>query len=146
MTAASLQSLGSATGTFPISLGGGRVLADPADGLRFLSEPWPSGSKVKEAIERASRRVRIYCDSFHYWRAFDVWYRKARSVEAYEIDAIAQAIAAKEKKELRDEFADILSRISILESRLVTQDPDFHRPSIGGLREMARQAGRKDRA
>lgn len=146
MSAASLPNLGSATGTFPISLGGGRIINDPADGLRFLSEPWPAGSKVKEAVQRAAKRVQVYCDSFHYWRAFDVWYRKARSVEGYEIDAIAQAIAAKESKELRDEFADILSRISILESRLVAQDPDFHRPSIGGLREMVRQAGGKDRA
>ena len=145
MQTASAAIIGSAPRTFPISLGG-RVLNDPADGLFFLAEPRPGGDSVKAAIDRASKRVRVYCESFHYWRAFDVWYRKARSVEAFEIDAIIQAAHAKEAKELRHEFAEINNRIRVLEARLNAQDADFHSPSIGGLREVARQAGGKDRA
>lgn len=139
MSEASLANLGSATRTFPISLGG-RVLSDPAEGLFFLSEPRPGGEKVKAAIDRAAKAAKLA-----YWRAFDIWYRKARRVEAYEIDAIIEAAEAKEARELRDEFQSIRTRIAILESRLVSQDPDFHRETIGALRQSAGLAGGKGR-
>lgn len=120
-------------------------MSDPAEGLFFLAEPRPGGDPVKAAIERASKRVRVYCTSFHYWRAFDVWYRKARSIADYEIDAIIQAAEAKDAKEIRDEVYELRNRLLRLESLLVTQDPEFHRPSIDHARQAVRELGGKDR-
>lgn len=139
MNGPSLATVGSATRTFPISLGG-RTISDAAEGLFFLSEPRPGGEKIKTAIDRAAKAAKLA-----YWRAFDIWYRKARRVEAYEIDAIIEAAEAKEARELRDEFAAIRTRIAILESRLVSQDPDFHRETLVALRAGAGPLGRKDR-
>lgn len=140
----SFSIVGSATRTFPISLGG-RVIADPAEGLFFLAEPRPGGDKVKAAIERAAKLVRARCAHFHYWRAFDIWYRKARSVEAYEIDAIVEAAEAKEAKAIRDEIRDVRTRLLRLESILVTQDAEFHRETVDFVREQTRRLGGKDR-
>lgn len=145
MSTASLPIVGSATRTFPISLGG-RSITDPAEGLFFLAEPRPGGDKVKQAIDRAAKRVAVFHSRFHYWRAFDIWFRKARRVEDYEVHAIIQAAEAKEAKDLRHEFADIRNRIRILEARLDAQDAEFHGPTIGALGVIARQMGGKDRA
>lgn len=136
--------VGSSPRTFPISLGG-RPIADPSEGLKFLAEPRPGGDPIKAAIDRATKRVVAFHAKFHYWRAYDIWFRKARRVEDYEVQAIIRAAEAKETKELRNEFAEIRNRILILEARLSAQDADFHGPSIEGLGEMTRQFGGKGR-
>lgn len=145
MSTASLPIVGSATRTFPFSVGT-RVLSDPTEGLFFLAEPRPGGEKVKEAIERATKRVRAYYSRFHYWRAFDIWYRKAHRVEDYEVEAIIQAAEAKDAKDIRDEVYELRSRLRRIESLLVSQDPEFHRPSIDHAGEMVRRLGGKDGA
>lgn len=127
------MSLGTASQSFPISLGG-RVLADPTEGLFFLAEPRPGGEYVKTAIDRAAKRVRTYCKDFGYWRAFDIWYRKARRIEAHEIIAIIQAAKAKDAKEIRDEVNELRGRLMRLESLLVAQDAEFHRETIDHTR------------
>lgn len=131
----SFSIVGSASREFPISLGG-RVLNDPADGLRYLSEPWAAGERVKAAIARAAKLARL-----NYWRSFDIWYRKARRIEAFEIDAILDAIQAKETKAIRDEIRDVRARLLRLESILVTQDPEFHRDALGAVREQINGLG-----
>src|SRR5688572_10957910 len=102
--------VGSGTRTFPISLGGKR-LNDAADGLRALSEPWSSGERVKTAIGRAARLAGL-----SYWRAFDIWYRKARRVEPYEVDAIVDVLISKDAKDARHEFQELRLRLARLES------------------------------
>lgn len=141
MQGALVSPVGSATRTFPFPLGGGRVLNDPAEGLVFLSEPRPGGEKIKTAVDRAARRAKLT-----YWRAFDIWYRKARRVEDYEIDAIIQAAEAKNSKEIREEVYELRNRLARIESLLVAQDPEFHRPSIDHARAMVRGLSGKDRA
>lgn len=68
-------------------------------------------------------------------RVFDIWYGRARRIEQYETDAITDALAKKRREATRNELRDLQNRIARMEARLATTDPDFHRPSIDGLRE-----------
>lgn len=99
-----------------------------ADALRELAEPWPSGSSVKEAINRASRLSRL-----SYWRCSDIWYRKARRIDAAEMTAIGDAVAHKREKEARNELQELRTRLAKLEARLATTDEDFYRPTLDWL-------------
>ncbi len=111
-----------------------------ADALKELAEPRASGDKVKRAIERAGRRAGLT-----YWRAFDIWYGKARSIEQFELDAIADALAQKRREDQRNEAHELRLRITRLESLLAQADADFYRPQITALRDqrngMDRTAG-----
>jgi hypothetical protein len=109
--------------------------------LRELSEPWSSGEYVKTAIDRAARLA-----SLNYWRAFDIWYGKARRVEEFELDQIREALRIKNEKAAKNEFHDLKLRLAKLESALsASSDPDFHRPSIDFAREQMREFGRNHR-
>jgi hypothetical protein len=109
--------------------------------LRELSEPWSSGEYVKTAIDRAARLA-----SLTYWRAFDIWYGKARRVEEFELDQIRDALRIKNEKAAKNEFHDLKLRLAKLESALsASSDPDFHRPSIDFAREQMREFGRNHR-
>lgn len=99
-----------------------------ADALRELAEPWPSGSRVKEAIHRASR-----LSGLAYWRCSDLWYGKARRLEAAEMTAIADAVEKKREREARNELQELRTRLAKLEARLASTDEDFHRPQIDFL-------------
>ena len=112
-------------------------MSDAATMLRELSEPWGSGEYVKSAIDRAARLA-----SLTYWRAFDIWYRKARRVEPHEIEQIAEALRIKNEKAARNELHDLKLRLARLEASLSQGDADFHRPSIDFAREAVRRAGR----
>lgn len=100
----------------------------PEEGLRELSEPWPSGSKVKEAIHRAARLSRL-----PYWRVFNIWYRKAHRVEPAEITAIADALERKRELETKNELQELRRRLALIEARLLSTDEDFYRPQIDFL-------------
>ena len=113
--------------------------------LRELAEPWPSGSKVKEAIERAShacgsddKRRRV----IPFWRAFDLWYGKARLIRDFEIEAVAAALEKKRREAARNELHELRTRLVRLESMLSQIDPDFHRDAIAASREQIRSLGR----
>lgn len=97
-------------------------MSDIAGHLRELSEPWARGDKIKRAIDRAAK-----ASGLSYWRAFDIWYGKARRIEAFEHDAVAQALDRKRKEAARNELYELRTRITRLESLLVQTDPDFHR-------------------
>lgn len=96
-----------------------------ADVLRELAEPWPSGSKVKEAINRASR-----LSGLSFWRCSDIWYGKARRLEASEMTILADALAKKREREASNELQELRTRLAKLEARLSTVDEDFYRPQI----------------
>jgi hypothetical protein len=104
--------------------------------LRELSEPWSSGEKVKSALDRTARTARL-----SYWRAFDIWYRKARRVEDYEIAQIAEALRIKNERAAKNELHELKLRLARLEA-LVSSDADFHSPTIDFARETMRRAGR----
>lgn len=105
--------------------------------LRELSEPWASGEYVKSAIDRTAKLCGL-----SYWRAFDIWYRKARRVEQFEIDQISEALRLKQEKAAKNELHDLKLRLARLEAQLsASSDPDFHRPSIDFARDQMRGAG-----
>lgn len=117
-------------------------MTDVADELMELAEPWERGDRVKAAIERAARRCGL-----SYWRAFDIWYGKARRIEPEERAAISDALEKKRNEATRNELHDLRLRLARLEARLVQSDPDFSRsgtPAAGaGL--CAAGAGRRGR-
>lgn len=104
-------------------------MSDAALMLRELSYPWAPGEYVKTAIGRAASLA-----SLQYWRAFDIWYRKARRVEDYEIAQIAEALRIKNEKAARNELHQAKLILARLEARLASGDADFYRADIDGLR------------
>lgn len=120
-------------------------MSDYSSALRELSEPSVRGDRVKAAIQRASRLAGI-----PYWRAFDIWYGKARRIEAQEAEKIETALRKKTEEATRNELQELRNRLIRLETILVTTDPDFHRPQIDlarrQVREMDRANGASDRA
>lgn len=101
--------------------------------LRELSEPWSGGEKIKSAIDRAARRAGL-----SYWRAYDIWYGKARRIEDFEREQIAAALRAKLERDARNEFHELKTRLALLEARLLAGDADFHSPALAALRESMR--------
>jgi predicted phage-related endonuclease len=115
-------------------------LTDISASLRELSEPWERGDRIKAAIGRAARAADL-----SYWRAFDIWYGKARRIEPAEADRIAAALARKSEERARNEFHELRTRLLRLESLLVSTDPDFHRPTVDQVRKQRGQFGGTDR-
>jgi hypothetical protein len=111
-------------------------MTDLSASLRELSEPWPSGDRVKAAIARAARLANL-----SYWRAFDIWYGKARRIEPSEVEQIQAALRRKSEEHARNELHDLRTRLLRLESLLVQTDPDFHRETIGQVRQQVRGLG-----
>lgn len=102
----------------------------PAEALKELANPRPGGDPTKSAINRAAKRAGLT-----YWRAFDIWYGKARRIEQHEVDALADALEKKRKEAERNEIHEIRTRLARLEARLSQQDSEFHRPTIDVLGE-----------
>lgn len=115
-------------------------MSDAATMLRELSYPWEPGERMKTVIDRTSRLCRLT-----YWRTFDIWYRKARRVEDYEIAQITEALRVKKERAARNELHDLKLRLTRLEASLSSGDSDFYSPSIDHARDMVRQLGRQDR-
>jgi len=111
-------------------------MADAAAMLRELSEPWATGERMKSIIDRTSRMCRL-----SYWRTFDIWYRKARKVEDYEIAQIAEALRIKNERAARNELHQAKLILARLEARLNSGDADFYRADIDGLREASSAMG-----
>lgn len=111
-------------------------MSDIAASLRALAEPRSPDEFIKNAIERAAARAGL-----PYWRAFDIWYGKARQIRDFEISAVLAALEKKQREAARNEFAELKSRLAILESRLTQIDPDFHRETIDQAREQMRGLG-----
>lgn len=105
-------------------------MSDPTADLKALAEPRSVEENIKDAITRAAGAAKL-----SYWRAFDIWYGKARYVRDFEKEAIVSALIEKKRLETRNEVHDLRRRLEILESRLARVDADFHREEIGALRQ-----------
>lgn len=91
--------------------------------LRELSLPRPEGDKFNFAIERAAKLCGL-----EYWRAFDIWYRKARRIDAHEAFQITEALRIKREKAVANEYHELKARLAKLESSLLIQgNPNVHR-------------------
>ncbi len=104
--------------------------------VKELSEPWSSGELVKVAIGRAAK-----LSGLTYWRVFDIWYRKARKVEDYEIQKIQEALRIKNEKAARNELHDLKLRLAKLEAALAAGDAEFYSPHIDAYRAMGAAIG-----
>jgi hypothetical protein len=107
---------------------------EAADALRELSKPKPDGDRVKRAIERAAEAAGL-----KYWRAYDIWYRKARRIEENEADSIARALEKKNAMDARYELMELRSRLNRLEALLSAADPDVHRETVTVVRSPLRR-------
>lgn len=119
------------------------VAVRAAEDLRELASPLEFGEPIKVVVERAARRVRPWLPQFKFSRAYEIWYRRARRIEQYELDAFAQALEKKRTAEAANELHELKSRIARLESLLVRIDPSFHRQSIDAARSMVRSINGK---
>ena len=97
-------------------------MTDLAEALRELSEPWPRGDRIKAAIGRAARLTGL-----SYWRAFDIWYGKARRIVDGERQGIAEALIKRREEMARHELHDLKIRIARLEALLSRASQDSHR-------------------
>lgn len=109
MSAASLGSVGSAANSV-------------GSHLRELAEPTQRGEKIQQIIERAAHRAGL-----SYWRAYNIWFGKARRIEDVERARIADALEKKRKEATRNELHELRLRILRLEAILARTDSDFRR-------------------
>ena len=101
--------------------------------LKELAEPRPIGDLVKRAIERAARITGL-----DYWRAFDIWYGKARRIDAHEAEKIEHALQNKREEEARNEIHDLRTRLLKMESRLAQEAANQHGARLGLTRARLR--------
>ena len=108
---------------------------DASGALRELSEPRLREEKIVTIIERTARLAGL-----SYSRCFEIWYGRARRIEQAEMLRIQQALEQKNRKDARNELAELRLRLARLESLLVLSDAEFHRPEIEGLRDGLRRS------
>jgi hypothetical protein len=106
------------------------LIISPKEALHELSEPSSRGERMKTVLERVSQ-----LSGLPYWRCSDLWYGKAKRVEQFEMDAIADALQRKRELEARNELAELRDRISRMEAYCNSIDPSFHRPQIDFMRK-----------
>lgn len=114
-------------------------MSDAATMLRELSLPWGPGERMKTVIDRTSRLCRLT-----YWRTSDIWYRKARRIEAHELKQIAEALLLKKEMAARNELNELKTRLARLEASLNAGDAEFHGPAVDYALDMLRQFGREN--
>lgn len=91
--------------------------------LKDLAEPRPVGDSIKTAIIRAARATGI-----PYPRSFNIWYGRARRIDAHEAALIEQALQNKHEEEVRNEIHDLRTRLLKMESRLAAEAANGNRP------------------
>lgn len=101
--------------------------------FRELAAPIERGEKIENVISRAAKRA-----GMDYWRAYDFWYGKTRTMTEAEIENVATALTKKRKQESRNEVHELRMRLERLESSLVQTDEEFHRETIAALRASVR--------
>ena len=70
--------------------------------LREIVSPVPAGTKVKVLIAQAARRL-----GWSHSRTFDVYYQKARRIDAAEMDALREQARQRAEGNGREEYADV---------------------------------------
>ena len=99
--------------------------------LRLLAGPMRIGDRIKARISRAAR-----ASGLTYWRAYDIWYGKARRLDAAEMEAIR--CAAKIQRGRHDDLA-MAAGFEALAQRLSTMDADTGGPEARAMRALAEQ-------
>ena len=109
------------------------LVLEAADSLRQLA-PHREGDKIKSRIARAAREAGL-----SYWRAFDLWYRKARRIDAAELEAIRVA-AARRSREAKHDMATIARNFEALAEQIAALAAHGDRERADRWRDLARAA------
>lgn len=97
-------------------------LGEASDLVRRVAEPRRVGDSVKSAISRAANKL-----GFRFTRTRDIWYRRARRIDAEEMDA------------LRREAVNQAERYERIARAMEQTDQDFYSPDIAALVESAKR-------
>lgn len=109
---------------------------EAASGLRRLAEPIPAGDRIKAQIARAARKAGLT-----YSRAFEIWYGRARRIDAHELDAIRNA-QVKRGQERTDEIAAIAADFEAIAVRAAAVLEGKARLEADAFRALAGRARR----
>ena len=123
---------------------------EAALGLRALAWPLHEGARVKQRIACAARvKQRIACAArragLSYWRAYDLWYRKARQILAREIEAIRAAVRQYARQlessdalvGLACDLEEMARRVSALDSKAAGREAERMRVIAERARHLA---------
>lgn len=109
--------------------------------LRELAEPRPVGDTIQSAIVRAARVVGI-----PYARTFNIWYGRARRIDAHEARQIEEALQQKREEEARNEIHELRTRLLLVESRIAAERANSRRASTDMARSSVSGRGNLDSA
>lgn len=113
------------------------IASEMQSSLRLIAEPIHAGDSIKAQIGRAARRV-----GFDYWRTHDLWYARARRIDAVELEAVRARVNAKQEAEINAEMAAFAARLARLEAMLVGQDEEFFSEDLRAARHQMDVVGR----
>lgn len=118
------------------------IALEMQSGLRRLAEPIPAGDSVKQQIVRAARAAGL-----GYWRASDIWYGKARRIDAHELEAVRVARLRKTEEKNHElsaiaaDFEALAERIALLAAGVDRSEADRARVLAGRIRGLAASDG-----
>jgi hypothetical protein len=104
-----------------------------SDALRELAEPRPVGDTVGAAIRRACRTAGLPAS-----RTFNIWYGRARRIDAHEAERINAALELKREAVAQNEIKYLRTRLLQIESRLAAESANRSRPVLSGIRPRLR--------
>jgi hypothetical protein len=85
-----------------------------ADEMRIgLRELAGGGDNVKARITKAARKLGMKPS-----RAHEIWYGRARRIDAYELEAVRAARQEHKQAAIRTELAEVYRRLEAVEARL----------------------------
>ncbi len=112
------------------------IVMETSQALRQLAEPRPVGDRIKCAIARAARRA-----GMSYWRTYDLWYGRARRVDATEVAKIKAARVGRSQGGIR-EIYELAAGLEALAERAARVDQEFAGPYGSAMRDIAGRARR----
>lgn len=108
------------------------------DSLKLIAPPM-EGANIKARIARAARLTGL-----SYWRTWDLWYGKARRIDAHEADVIrtarrrrAESSRVDELTSIATDFEALAERIAVLAARSSREEADRARLLAERVRRLA---------
>lgn len=108
-----------------------------AKALKELSEPHSRDEKMITIIERSAQLAGL-----SYSRCYEIWYGRARRIEAQESARIEEALDRKRQRDARNEIRELQVRIARLEQYFIQTDEAFHRSDLNAIGELLRSLER----
>ncbi|MDB5550655.1 MAG: hypothetical protein JWL86_639 [Rhizobium sp.] len=102
-------------------------MTDASIMLKEFSQPWRPGEFVKDVIARIAPHVGLSTS-----RAGDIWYGKARRIEADELARIADALNKKRARAVWNAIHEMEIEIARLKAIVAGSDTDFGQPIHAG--------------